>query len=48
MSNLLQKMIFQSGIFDVAITEANIESLKSLVTLFDKYFDHKLEKFEQN
>ena len=30
------------------ITDSDIESLKSLHTLFDKYLDHLLVKFEQN
>ena len=30
------------------ITDADIKSLKSLHTLFDKYLDHMLVKFEQN
>ena len=39
----LQKIIFRSGIVD-----ADIGSLKSLHTLFDKLLDHMLVKFEQN
>ena len=31
-----------------AITDADIGSLKSLHTLFDKYLDHMLLKFVQN
>ena len=46
-ANLLQKLIFRSGIY-VTISDADIESLKSLHTLFDKYLDHMLVKFEQN
>ena len=34
--------------FYVIITDADLESLKSLRTLFDKYLDHMLMKFEQN
>ena len=30
------------------IADADIGSLKSLHTLFDKYLDHMLVKFEQN
>ena len=30
------------------IADADIESLKSLHTLFDKYLDHKPVKFVQN
>ena len=47
MTNLLQKMIFRSDIY-VTITDAVIRSLKSLHTLFDKYLNHMLVKFEQN
>ena len=38
---------FRSGIY-VNISDADIGSLKSLHTLFDKYLDHMLVKFEQN
>ena len=31
-----------------SIADADIESLKSLHTLFDKYLDHMLVIFEQN
>ena len=34
--------------FYITIADADIGSLKSLHTLFDKYFDHMLVKFEQN
>ena len=34
--------------FYVTITDSDIESLKSLQTLFDKYLDNMLVKFEQN
>ena len=47
MANLLQKLIFRSA-FYVTIADADIESLKSLHTLFDKYSDHILVKCEQN
>ena len=48
MANLLQKVIFQSSIY-VTIADTDIESLKSLRTLFDKCLDHMLlVKFEQN
>ena len=47
MANLLQKLIFRSGIY-VTIDGADIGSLKSLHTLFDKYLDHVQVKFEQN
>ena len=39
---------FSDRIFYVTITDADIGSLKSLNTLFDKYLDHMLVKFEQN
>ena len=47
MANLLQKLIFRSGIL-CYITDADIGSLKSLSALFGKYLDHMLVKFEQN
>ena len=47
MANLLQKLIFRSGIF-FTIADADIGSLKSLHTSFHKYLDHMLVKFEQN
>ena len=34
--------------FYVTVADADIGSLKSLHTLFDKYLDHMLVKFEQN
>ena len=40
-------MIFRSGTYFV-IADAEIGSLKSLHTVFDKYLDHMLVKFEQN
>ena len=45
MANLLQKI---DRAFYVTIADADIGSLKSLHTLFDKYLDHMLVKFEQN
>ena len=39
---------FSEWIFYVTIADADIGSLKSLHTLFDKYLDHMLVKFEQN
>ena len=48
MANLLQKFIFQSRKFHVTIADADFGSLKFLHTLFDKYLDYKLVKFEQN
>ena len=39
------KIYFSIGYF---ITDADISSLKLLHTLFDKYLDHMLVKFEQN
>ena len=47
MTNLLQHW-FSDRSFYVTITDADIGSLKSLRTLFDKYLDHTLVKFEQN
>ena len=35
-------------LFYVIIADAEIGSLKSLHTLFDKYLDHRLVKFEQS
>ena len=46
MANLLQNW-FSDRAFYVTIADADIESLKSLHTLFDKYLDHMLVKFEQ-
>ena len=42
------KIDFPIGYFYVAIAYADIESLQSLHTLFEKYLDHMLVKFEQN
>ena len=47
-ANVLQKLIFRLGILCYHIADADIGSLKSLHTLFDKYLDHMLVKFEQN
>ena len=45
-------MEFSTGHFMLplleAITDADFGSLKSLHTLFDKYLDHMLVKFEHN
>ena len=41
-------MDFPIGHFMLPIADADIENLKSLHTLFDKYLDHMLVKFEQN
>ena len=35
-------------LFRATVANADIESLKSLHTLFDTYLDHMLVKFEQN
>ena len=43
----MQKLIFRSGIY-FNISNGDIASLKSLHTLFDKYLNHMLVKFEQN
>ena len=48
MANLLPKLLFPIFAFYFTITDADIESLKSLHTLFDKYLEHMLVKFEQN
>ena len=45
-SKFTAKMIFRSGIS--CYHYADIRSVKSLHTLFGKYLDHKLVKFEQN
>ena len=42
------EIVFSDRGFYVTIADADIESLKSLHTLFDKYLDHMLVKFEQN
>ena len=47
MTNLLQKLISDQT-FYVTITVADIGSVKSLHTLFDKHLDDMLLKFEQN
>ena len=47
MANLLQKWSSDRA-FKVTIADADIGSLKSLNTLFDKYLDQMLVKFEQN
>ena len=39
---------FSDRVFYDTIADTDIESLKSLHTLFDKYLDHMLVKFEQN
>ena len=49
---LIGKSIFAVNLplklFPATIANADIGSLKSLHTLFDKYLDHMLVKFEQN
>ena len=48
-SKFTAKIDFPIGHFMLPlIADTNIESLKSLHTLFDKYLDHMLVKFEQN
>ena len=47
-ANLLRKIGFPIGYFFVTIADADIGNLKFLHTLFDKYLDHMLVKFEQN
>ena len=39
---------FSDGKFYIIIPDADIESPQSLHTLFDKYLDHMLMKFERN
>ena len=39
---------FSARIFYITIADSDIGNLKSLHTLFDKYLDHMLGKFEQN
>ena len=46
MANLLKKKN-SDRIFYVTIADTDIKSLTSLHTLFDKYLDHMLVKFEQ-
>ena len=47
MANLLQKQWFSDRAFYVTVSDADIGSLKSLYTLFDKYLDYMLAKFEE-
>ena len=42
------KNCFSYRVFYITIADADIGSLKSLHTLFDKYLDHMLVKCEQN
>ena len=42
------KNLFSDGVFHVTFADADIASIKFLHTLFDKYLDHKLVKFQQN
>ena len=44
----LNRNWFSDRAFYVTIADADIESLKSLHTLFDKYLEHMLVKFKQN
>ena len=48
MERIYCKNWFSDWAFYVTIADADIGSLKSLHTLFDKYLDHMLVKFEQN
>ena len=41
------KVNFSDRTYNVTIIDADIGSLKSLHTLFDKYLDHMLVKFEK-
>ena len=43
-----EKTIFRLGIFYYHYTDADVGSPKFLHTLFDKYLDRMLAKFEQN
>ena len=45
MANLLQKLISDQAFY---VTIADADSLQCLHTLFDKYLDRMLVKFEQN
>ena len=47
-SKFTAKIDFSDRVLYVTISNADIGSLKSLHTLFDKYLDHMLVKFEQN
>ena len=47
MANTAKKWFSDRAVY-VTIADADIGSLKSLHTLFDKYLDHMLVKFEQN
>ena len=47
-SKFTAKIDFPIGYFIFTIADADIESLKSLHALFDKYLDHMLVKCEQN
>ena len=40
--------LFSDGVFYIIIADADVGSLKSLHTLFDKYLDYMLVKFIQN
>ena len=46
MANLLQKW-FSDRVFYITIADADIGSLNYLHTLFDKYLDHMLVKYEK-
>ena len=48
MANFTVKVDFSDRAFYVTIADVDIGSLKTLHTLFDKYLDHMLVKFEQN
>ena len=47
-SNFYCKNLFSHRVFYITIADADIGSLKFLHTLFDKYLDHMLVKFDQN
>ena len=48
MVNLLQKLIFRSGILCYHCWRWHWKSIKSFHALFDKYLKHMLVEFEQN
>ena len=47
MANLRKNRLLNQAFYNI-ITDADFGSCKSFHTLFDKYLDHKLVKFEQN
>ena len=45
---IYSKKWLSDRVFYVTINDTDIESLKSLHTLFDRYLNHMLENIEQN